>query len=138
MNDEPILKALQTATTQAVAASIIPGLPIKFLGRVFVIPDDQKWLECIFISNNPQDYAIDNLQHYRGIYRLILHWPVNDAGFYEPMRVIASIGGYFNKGRLLWNGSQAVRIVQNPKPLSPIENGAEMLFPLSVEYSSSK
>lgn len=138
MNDEPILKALQSATIEAVTGSIVPTLPIKFLGRVFNIPSDQKWLECVFISNNPQDRTIDDLEFYRGIYRLILHWPVNDAGAYEPMRTIASIGEFFSKGKLLWNGAQHVRVVQNSKPSSPIENGAEMLFPLSVEYSSTK
>lgn len=131
MDDVIILEVLQKATTAAVTGSDMPTLPIKFIGRSFIVPDDQKWLEVVFLPNNRAGYW-GNEKDYRGTYRLLLHWPNNNEGAYEPMRVLASIARFFSKDTPL----SGVTISDNPDTTGVIENGAENLFPVSIRYQS--
>lgn len=129
MYDIEILKVLQTAALDAVAASTMPALPVKPYGRTWVVPNDQKWLELVFIPNNREDYWGDE-KNYTGMFRLILHWPNDDAGVYAPGAVITSIASYFAKDRPLQN----VRIYDNPNSMGVLEEGSELLFPISIRY----
>lgn len=138
MNEADVLRPLQAAVTAAVAASSVPKIAVKYLGRVFVPPSDQKWLEIVHIPNNLENVDWGNGFYYRGLFRLILHWPVNDRGVYEPMDALASIGAYFSKDRTLWYGSNAVKITDNPVSSGVIEAGSELLIGLSVRYGLSK
>jgi hypothetical protein len=131
LDDRSILSALQDATEAAVLASIKPDLPVKYLGRSWTPPNDQKWLEVIFIPNNPSDFW-GNEQTYMGMYRLILHWPNDDSGAYEPIDVLASVAGYFSKDRRLQN----VSICETPAFGGVLEEGAENLYPASMRYQS--
>ena len=132
MHDQVILETLQKATTEAVAASIAPKLPIKYIGRTFEVPGDQKWLEVVFIPNNRTGAYWNDEKDYRGLFRLILHWKNDDAGAYEPMRVLASVCSWFSKDRLL----SGVQISDNPDASGVIENGSENLFPATIRYQS--
>jgi len=132
MFDQAILETLQKETTKAVAASTMPKLPVKYLGRSFVVPDDQKWLEIVFIPNNRTGAYWNDEKDYRGLYRLILHWKNDDAGVYPPMAVLNSICSHFSKGTLL----SGVQISDNPDASGVIENGSENLFPATIRYQS--
>lgn len=139
MNSETIvLKPLQTGVTAAVAASSIPALPVKYLGRVFTVPNDQKYLEIVHIPNNPNNVSWGNSEHFRGLMRLILHWPIDDKGVYAPLDLLAQIAGYFNKDRILWNGTNAINITENPISSGSMINDREQLFVSTVEYSLYK
>lgn len=129
MIEDDILSALQKGVIAAVAASITPALPVKYIGRTWTIPDDQKWLELVFIPNNSEDCWGDEQTH-MGMFRFILHWPNQDAGAYEPLRVIRSIASYFVKGQRLQN----VQIYAKPALTGLVEDGSEMLFPASLRY----
>ena len=72
MYDTMILKALQTATIEAVAASEMPTLPIKGVALTFVPPNDQKYVELVFIPTNCNDFW-GNEKNYTGTFRIILH-----------------------------------------------------------------
>lgn len=132
MKDEEILRALQTGTIAAVAASTMPELPIKAVGRTFTVPDDQKYLELVFIPNNRGGDFWGNEKNYQGLFRLVLHWPNDDQGIYGPMGVLASIAGYFTKGLRL----QKVQIYETPNLTGILEEGSEMLLPASIRYQS--
>lgn len=132
MDDGAVLETLQKATTQAVTLSTTPTLPIKFVSRTFVPPNDQKYLEVVFIPNNKPDSFYGNEQNLYGMYRLILHWPNDDAGAYAPLAAIKSIMGYFSKG--LW--LSGVKICETPKLMNVLPDGAETLYPASLSYSS--
>ncbi len=133
MDDVIILEVLQKATTAAVAASTLGAdFPVKYLGRTFTPPNDQKWLEVVFIPNNIEGGYWGTEKDYRGIYRLILHWPNDDAGFYTPMRALSSICSYFQKDKLL----SGVQIYEGFDSMTPIEAGSETLYPASARYTN--
>lgn len=130
MYDPQILEILQEATAQAVEASSTPNLPIKFIGRTFVVPNDQKYLEEVFIPNNRQGAYWGDEKDYRGLYRLILHWVNDDTGAHPGMLALASICSFFGKGTWLQN----VKISDNPDLTGVLEEGSELLYPASVRY----
>ena len=130
MNDQAILQILQTATIAAVAASTMPNLPVKYIGRTFTVPDDQKWLEVVFIPNNRNGDHWGGEKNYQGLFRLVLHWRNEDAGAYGPMQILASICAPFSKETPLQN----VRISDNPDFGGVLENGSELLLPAGMRY----
>ena len=132
MEDGDILKKLQTAVIAAVAASNTPLLPIKVIGRTFVPPSTQKWLEIVWIPNNPTGDFWGDEKNYQGMIRLILHWQNDDAGAYPPLAVIASIAGYFGKDMFI----PGVKISENPNLTGALENGTETLYPVGFRYQS--
>lgn len=136
MTERAILQALQTATISAVSASIMPLLPIKMLGRTFNLPDDGRWLEIAHIPNNVIGQYWADGKTYRGLYRLILHWGLDDAGVYQPMDVIASISVGFSKGSIFQNGSVSVKIYDEPDLTGVIEASPETLYPVTIRYMS--
>lgn len=138
MNETTVLRPLQTGVTAAVAASTSPTLPVKYLGRIFTPPNDQKYLEIVHIPNNPNNKSWGGSENWRGLMRLILHWPLDDKGVYAPHDLIAGIAGYFSKDRLLWNGANAVKITENPISSGMIVGDREQLFVFTVEYALFK
>jgi len=160
MSDELAIRTFQDAIKEAVADSNTPTLPIKFKGRTFKPPKDQQYVEIVFIPNNPDGLFWGSEKLYQGIFRLILHWPNDDKGIYEPLNVIESVSSYFTKQRKLlyfttstwdngqlWDNDQAwlndvgfdvfaLNIYEEPKLLSDIEAGKETLYPVSMAYRS--
>ena len=140
MKDGEILKTLQRAVMAArIASSIVASdFPIKFIGStsdgqggVFAIPDDQKWIELVFLPNN-ENAGWGNETNYRGTLRVILHWPNDGRGPYEPLSVLGSIAGYFTKDLFL----QDVQIYDTAKLTGALESGTETLYPASIRYQS--
>lgn len=131
MNDRDILQVLQQATTAAVAASSLPTLPIKFLGRNFSIPDDQKWIEPIVIPSGAVEFW-GTERNYTGLFRLVLHWPKDDAGAYGPLDVLASVADYFSKARRLQN----LEICATAAFAGVIDGGADLLYPANMRFQS--
>lgn len=131
LDDDIVLAALQDGVAAAITASTTPSLPVKYIGRSWAVPDNQKWLELVFLPNNSGDHWNDET-NYRGTFRMILHWPNDDAGAYPPMAVLKSIASYFTKDRLLQN----VQIYETPKLGGVLEAGAETLYPASLRYQS--
>jgi hypothetical protein len=134
MIEKEILQALQTATTAAVAASIMPTLPVKYRGRNFVIPDDDRWLEIVQIPNNVNGEFWSAGKTYRGLFRLLLHWSLDDEGAYEPLDVIASVSAYFPIGAIFQSGGIKVKVYQEPDLTGVIETPPEQLFPVTIRY----
>jgi len=138
MNESTVLRPLQTAITAAVAASTRPTTPVKYLGRVFAAPNDGIWLEVVHIPNNPNNMSWGGSENWRGIMRLILHWPLDDSGAYAPHDLLASISGYFSKDGVLWNGADAVKITENPISSGVIVTDRDQLYVATVEYALFK
>lgn len=131
MKDGEILKVLQKAVMAAVTASTTPKLPVKYAGISFTPPNDNKWLELVMIPNNRSDFWGDE-RNYQGMFRIILHWPNENAGAYGPIAVLASIASYFSKGLFL----QDVQICETPNLTGVLESGTETLYPASIRYQS--
>lgn len=130
--EDEILSALQKGVTAAVAQSDNPALPVQYVMVPFATPNDQKWLEIVWIPNNRTGDFLGDEQNHRGIFRLILHWPNQGTGAYEPLRLLGSITRYYAKGRLL----SGVQIYATPQVTGLIEQGDEILFPVSIYYQS--
>lgn len=133
MENEPaILSALQQGVTAAVAQSDNAALPVKYLRKSFTIPNDQKWLEIVWLPNNRRNDFLGDERNHRGIMRLVLHWPNDGSDVYAPTNLMASITRYFTNGLVL----SGVQIVGKPDPTGMIEDGDDTLFPVSVYYQS--
>lgn len=130
--ERSILQALQQKVIAAVATSTMPTLPIKFVDVSFTIPNNQKWLEVIFIPNNAADITWGDEELNRGIMRLILHWPNNGAGAYAPLNLMASIAATFTKSERI---AGLLQILNKPKTMTTVQQGSENWYPVSVEYS---
>lgn len=138
MSESLVLRPIQTGVIAAVAACSVPGLPVKFLGRAFDPPNDGKWLELVHIPNNRTNDAWGQERTYRGFVRLILHWPIIDSGVYVPHDLVSEIAGYFSKSRVLWNGSDAIKITENPLSDGNLTSDRETLFIYTIEYQLFK
>lgn len=136
MVEKDILRALQKATLAAVAASTMPALQVKMIGRTFDPPDNGKWLEIVHIPNNVNNEFWGGGKTYRGLFRLILHWGLNDEGAYEPLDVLASVCAHFVKGQDFQSGSVSVKIYDEPDLTGAIEQAPETLYPVTIRYMS--
>lgn len=133
MSEREILEALQSAVRDsAVPNSIMPDLPVKYVGRTLQVPDDQKYLELIWIPNNRNSDFWGDEKNHQGLFRMVLHWPNNDTGAYAPIDVIESIGSYFTKDCL----APDILIYQTPDFRGPLEMGHETLYPSQLRYQS--
>lgn len=136
MKEREILQALQFATIQAVNACIDPTIAVNYIGRTFTIPESGKWLEVVQIPNNVTNEFWNDGKTYRGLYRLLLHWPLLDEGAYPPIDLLASITSYFVKGAVFQSGGVRVTVTEEPDLTGVIENPPEMLFPVTIRYLS--
>lgn len=127
-----IIRALQRGVTAAVAASTSPTLSVKYLDVAHTKPDSGKWLEVVHIPNNRMGDFWGGEQNYQGMLRLVLHWPNDGTGIYVPVTLLASITGYFFKGRVL----SGVQVSDIPDYMGAEREGDETLYPASVRYRS--
>lgn len=141
--DKLILQALQTAAIAAYDASSISSRSgwtkstrIKAIGRTLPLPADGMYIEFVHIPNNNGGDYWDESQTYQGNFRIILHWPITDnEGAYPAMTYLDELAGKFSKAQRLAAGVDAsVRFDKNPSASGPIENGSELLFPLTLSY----
>ncbi len=128
-----VLEALQKAVIAAVAPTT---LPVKYVGRTLTIPSSDKWVEVVYIPNNIENQYWNQSKTYRGIMRLILHWPVDDTGVYPALTVAQQIADGLTKGLKFTDlGSFAtVMISEVPNIGGVLEQAPEILIPLTVRY----
>lgn len=140
MNDyeSKILEALQTAVMAAVGNS--PNPPVKYVNVDFDPPSGQPWWEVVYIPNNVTGEFWSEGKTYQGVLRLILHWPQNNDGAYEPMNEVARIANQFQKGNKYADSGNAVnvKIQEHPNATGVIEDSPNLLLPLTVRYSCFK
>lgn len=138
MTERAVLEALQKAVIAAVAA--LPSadrVPVKYVGRNFTKPaDGTGWLEVVHIPNNELNGVWGSEKTYRGMLRLILHWPMKDQGAYDAIKRIEDITAYFIKGRRFADTGNtiAVMVADVPNFQGVLEEAPEMLLPMSIRY----
>lgn len=126
-----IIKALQKAVIAAVAGRV----PVKYIGINFKKPNTGGWLEVVHIPNNILSEHWGPEKTFRGLLRLILHWPMDTQGVYVPLTLLESISGYFTKGsKLAGDNNVTLRITDVPNYLGPMEETPELLLPVSIQY----
>lgn len=145
------VEVIRTIVRAGMEACEKQGLPMQVPGRTFNSKDEApsgKWFELLTISDNGllstprlwvgRGSTWGNDQLFKGILRVILHWPVDDRGNYEQLGILADVKAELRKGTLLFggDGAAAVRLTvyDHPSITDPIDDGTERLFPLTVPY----
>jgi hypothetical protein len=131
IDDTHVLRTLNDMLKAAIAASTDTDVEVKYPGRTQTPPDSQKYIEVVFIPNNINAYR-GSEKIFQGVYRIILHWPNDDAGAYGPMDYLAALCGYFTNGKTV----AGVQIVGDPNLMQGLEKPTETLYPASLRYSS--
>lgn len=128
-----ILEALQKATITAVNPT---ALPVKYLGRTFNPPSDGRWVEVLYFPNNVENEFLGDSKTYRGFFRLILHWGIDDAGVYTALEKAQEIANGFAKGSKFADlgNNVSVKIYDTPDISSVIEEAPELLIPITIRY----
>lgn len=141
MDEKHISDALQSGVSAALASitpPIDPPLPVKYISRVFTTPADGRWLEVVQLPNNLPSAYWGEESLYRGILRLILHWPADDQGALPPLAIMDGIAAFFRKDKMLAAGSVVVKVTEKPNLTGMIEAGTETIFPVSIRYQCFK
>jgi len=131
MKERYVLEALQKGVTAAT------DLDVKYIGIIMKIPASGKWLEIVYIPNNIENEFWDDSKTYRGIMRLILHWPIDNAGVYPALDKAKTISDYFTKGLLLSDPFNNVRvqITERANISDVLEQPPEILIPITLRYN---
>ena len=140
MSERFVLEALQKKVTAVVAAidnDNLPDTAVQYVGRVFDPPENGISLEVVYVPNNKRGEFWDDGKTYRGVMRLILHWPVNDQGAYPPLDLMQSVVDQYTVGEKLQDLEQNVNVTvtEEPNIMNVIKVGNELLVPVSVRYN---
>ena len=132
MIESDLIRILQRSVTEAVGTSI----PVKYIGVNFKKPSNDKYWEIVYIPNNVNDEFWGTGKTYRGIMRLILHWPQNNKGVYTPMEEAERVAEFYEKGKQLFNtdGSIKLIITDNVDLGGIYEDESSLLLPLTIPY----
>lgn len=137
VSEVEVSKALIKGAIAAITGNADPTVaatPIKAPGRTFQPPIDQKYFEIIPFLNGAFQTFWASGETFQGFARVILHWPTDDGGIYGPMALLAKVKAVLAKGTFLENSGAKLLIYDHPVIASPVENGQETLFPLTVRY----
>lgn len=131
--ESKILKCLQQK-----AIEVINDKNVKCLNVNFNPPVDKKWWEVVYIPNNIEDeFWADSSKTYRGIFRLLLHWPQKSQGVYKPLEEAERVAAGFPKNLELFSedGSVKVIITDTPDIKNVIEDRPQLMISLTIKYT---
>ncbi len=131
MKDTQILSLLQKEIIKAVD----DVLPIKYLGKNQPSVSDSKWWEIIYIPSNVSDEFWGSEKTYRGIFRLLLHWPQDNAGIYGPVEEATRVANSFKKGLQITDDDITITITDNPDITGVVEDLPNLIIPLTIKYN---
>lgn len=132
MTERYVLQALQSAVVTAVGASP----PVKYVNRNMNPPSDGKWWEVVYLPNNIEGEFWGNEKTFRGVIRLVLHWPQDDKGAYAMFDEAQRVADKFVKGSLLQDPDKkvTVKITETVNVGGIIEQPPENILALTVRY----
>ena len=130
MIESKILNLLQKKVTEVVNNVY----PVKYINTNMKAKD--KFWEIVYIPNNIENEFWDSGKTYRGIMRLVLHWPQDNKGVYKPMEEAERVAKGFEKGLELFDDVNSVKvtITDNPDCTNVIEDEGKLLIPLTIKY----
>lgn len=137
-----VIKGLIKHAISTIAS--VSAIPVKSPGRTFDIPEDQKYFEIVLIQNNgllvvPRDWVgagatWGDEKTFKGILRILLHWPLDDTGIYAQNELLVLIKNLNAKGSYINYGLANLLIYDHPSLSDAILNGHEAIFPLTIPY----
>lgn len=136
MIESKIIKCLQTK-----ALEVIDDKNVKCLNINFNPPVDKKWWEVVYIPNNVEDeFWADENKTYRGIFRLILHWPQKSQGVYKPLEEVERVAKGFPKNLELFSEDNSVKVIitDTPNVTNILEDRPQFMIGLTIKYTCFK
>lgn len=133
MIESKIIKCLQSK-----AIEVIGDKNIKCININFNPPVDKKWWEVVYIPNNPEDeFWADDSKTYKGIFRLILHWPQKSQGIYKPMQEVERVAEGFPKNLELFSEDNSVKVIisDTPSVTKILEDRPQLMIGLTIKYT---
>lgn len=133
MVESKIIKCLQTK-----ALEVINDKNVKCVNINFNPPVDKKWWEIIYVPNNVEDeFWADESKTYKGILRLILHWPQKSQGIYKPLEEAERVANGFPKNLELYSEDESVKVVitDTPDVTNIIEDRPQFMIGLTIKYT---
>lgn len=131
MIETDVLRAIIGAAVEAIGQRY----PIQAPGRKFTPPNGGKFIELVVIQDNNGNETWGDEKLFTGDIRVILHWPMDDAGIYAPIEELGTVAASLFKGRQIWHGQAKLLLSDNPRIIDAIEGDGDMLYPLIVPYS---
>lgn len=131
--ESKIIKCLQDK-----AIKVINDKNIKCLNINYDPPVDKKWWEVVYIPNNIEnEFWADTAKTYRGIFRLILHWPQKSQGIYKPLEEAERVANGFQKNTELFSSDDTVKVIitDTPNITTIIEDRPQLMIGLTIKYS---
>lgn len=112
-------------------------LPVQYPLRSFKVPTDGKWFEIVRIVNNSTNEFWGNERTFRGIVRVILHWPIVDSGEIAPTKVLETVAANVKKGTEFVREETRIQITDHPMIDEPIvESNGRAIMVLTLQYRS--
>lgn len=133
MVESKIIKCLQTK-----ALEVINDKNVKCVNINFNPPVDKKWWEIIYVPNNVEDeFWADESKTYKGILRLILHWPQKSQGIYKPLEEAERVANGFPKNLELYSEDESVKVIitDTPDVTNIIEDRPQFMIGLTIKYT---
>lgn len=133
MVESKIIKCLQTK-----ALEVINDKNVKCVNINFDPPVDKKWWEIIYVPNNVEDeFWADESKTYKGILRLILHWPQKSQGIYKPLEEAERVANGFPKNLELYSEDESVKVIitDTPDVTNIIEDRPQFMIGLTIKYT---
>lgn len=132
MRESKIIEALQKQAIKIVNDDKC----LKCVNVNFNPPSNKQWWEIVYIPNNIPNEFWDEGKTYRGIFRLILHWPQKNQGIYKPMEEAERVAEGFRKGTELFDSNEIVKVLISDEPdmSNVLEDEGELLLGLTIKY----
>ena len=133
MVESKIIKCLQTK-----ALEVINDKNVKCVNINFDPPVDKKWWEIIYVPNNVEDeFWADESKTYKGVFRLILHWPQKSQGIYKPLEEAERVANGFPKNLELYSEDESVKVIitDTPDVTNIIEDRPQVMIGLTIKYT---
>lgn len=133
MIESKIIKCLQKRAIDVIGSD----KNIKCININYNPPADETWYELIYIPNNYEDeFWTDTAQTYRGIFRILMHYPQKSQGIYKPLEEIERIANGFPKNLELYSEDNSVKVMITdlPKVSNIIEDRPQLMIGLTIKY----
>lgn len=130
-----IILALCAGVEYAVGI-IAPAIPVQYPLITFNRPNNGKYFEVVIIPNDGENETWGEEKTYRGLFRILLHWKIDQSGVVPPTAILANLKPFFAKGKKFNLNNVGVGITDNPTIMSNIGMENEAILPLFMRYAN--
>lgn len=133
MIETEIVRCLQQRAIDVIG----PKQNIKCINVNYDPPANEKWWEFIYLPNNIEnEFWSDDAKTYRGIFRILLHYPQKSYGIYKPLDEIKNVASGFPKNLELYSTDNSVKVVltDTPNLTNIVEDRPQFMIGLTIKY----